>query len=233
MKVCTACLVSKSLDEFAPKKRYKFGRHSICRVCERAYKSDRRRSHGVHAKPKFLERIWNNIAICDHGIDCVYCCWPWLNYCGKNGYGSFTYRTSDGKQHHRTVTNVIYDLWHTIPLPQGKHAAHHCDNRPCGNPNHLFAASPLENVQDCVRKGRNAKGEHSGAYTKPEMVARGEKHGMARLTTVQVLAIRAKRAQGIPATQLSAEYDVSETHIYRITKEQNWKMIDVNVVSTF
>jgi hypothetical protein len=40
------------------------------------------------------------------------------------------------------------------PLKPGEIACHHCDNRLCVNPEHLFAGSHRDNVQDCIAKGR-------------------------------------------------------------------------------
>ena len=41
------------------------------------------------------------------------------------------------------------------PVPDGKfYVCHKCDNPPCCNPAHLFAAAPSANVADAIAKGR-------------------------------------------------------------------------------
>ena len=225
MKTCSQCHISQSLDAFPFKKLSKDGRLSMCRSCERLYKAQRRRKAGIPPRPCFLERIWNYVAICEHGETCIFCCWPWQAGHDRRGYGSFTYRTADGRQHHRSVSNIIYELWNKIPLPAGKIIAHHCDNPPCGNPMHYFPATYRENIHDCIRKGRDARGHRNGAYTKPEMVRRGEQHGRARLTQADIIAIRQYHIEGMPHTQLRSLYGISTTHIWRIVTKKNWSHI--------
>lgn len=39
-------------------------------------------------------------------------------------------------------------------LARGMYACHHCDNRTCCQPEHLFEGTPSDNVQDMMAKGR-------------------------------------------------------------------------------
>ena len=54
---------------------------------------------------------------------------------------------------HRHIYRLVIGV-----IPHGVDVCHHCDNRRCINPKHLFLGSRLENMADAVAKGRQAKG---------------------------------------------------------------------------
>lgn len=99
-------------------------------------------------------------------------CWPWM--AGTWGqYGRFR-AFGRMEQAHR----VAYMLAKG-PIPIGMDVLHDCDNPPCCNTGHLFPGTDLDNVRDCIAKGRRiyARGERNGTHTHPESVARGERNG--------------------------------------------------------
>lgn len=75
-------------------------------------------------------------------------CWVWKGKISKGGYGYF-YAQSKLFRAHR----FSYEF-HIAPIPEGLLICHHCDNRPCCNPNHLFVGTHADNNWDRIAKGR-------------------------------------------------------------------------------
>jgi hypothetical protein len=221
MKTCSTCHETKPLDQFMDHKRYVGGKDSACYACMRSYRIRLRRKQGIRPKPTFLERIWDNIAVCEHGEDCIYCCWPWKNSRQRIGYGSFTFRNALGTQRHTNVTRVVYELFHTIPIPEGLNALHYCDFPPCCNPAHLWLGTIAQNNQDAAKKGRTSQGINHHKNLHPENVLRGEKHKMAKRSDSDVLTIRALHAKGITGVALSKQFDLTQTQISRIVRRKS------------
>lgn len=66
-----------------------------------------------------------------------------------------------------------------------------CDNPLCCEVDHLLEGSQKQNMQDKVERGRQAK---------------GEKHGMSKLSNEQRDELRRLRAEGWSLKQLSAKF---------------------------
>lgn len=148
-------------------------------------------------------------------------CWLWTSAVTSRGYGTFRIADQDYLAH-----RLAFALWNG-PIGAGLYVCHRCDQPLCVSPQHLFLGTPLENAQDCQRKGRGAVGDKNGSRTKPERRARGERVATARLTAEMVLAIRALSSAGATLRSLARENGVSPTAIAKIVKRESWMHLEV------
>jgi len=124
--------------------------------------------------------------------------WPFARV--TDNYGTIALNNKS----YRT-THVSWEIANKLPVPEGKKVCHSCDNPPCINPRHLFVATQLKNMQDCKEKNRLARGEH---------------HGLAKLTEEAVREIR--RAVGKTDVELSKQFNVARTTINAIRIGKTW-----------
>lgn len=151
---------------------------------------------GVYERPSVAFQFWKRVVLPIHDPDG---CWLWSGDDNGNGYGTFR---SQGKLRyaHRTSWEM-----HFGPIPIGSLVCHHCDNRGCVNPRHLFVGSPHDNSRDMVAKGR---------------VSWGELRPLAKLTEADVIEILQSTAR---TCDLAIRYGVSQTAIYRVRAGTAWK----------
>ena len=121
------------------------------------------------------------------------------------GYGKIRFRMKQWMAH-----RMAYELW-VGPIPPKQLVLHSCDTPACITPEHLFLGSHQDNMDDCVKKGRQAKGERMAA---------------ARLTEAQVREIRQRFVRTSPrrsnAIALAREFGVSKNTIGFVVHRQRW-----------
>ena len=150
------------------------------------------------------KRFWNHV---DKGDPDE--CWEWKGATHPFGYGMLW---------EDSVSNLTlgahtfsWRLHNKKPIPKGMYVCHSRDNPPCVNPNHLFLGTQKDNRQDCANKGRTAK---------------GETHGMAKLTNEEVLSIRRLYIPRLFSTRILASmYRISQRNVMRILHGLNWKHV--------
>jgi len=85
--------------------------------------------------------VANHIEIADDG------CWNWTGAMSQ-GYGQLTF---NGK--HQTAHRFVFGNF-VEPIEDGMWVLHHCDNRRCVNPDHLYQGTPIDNRADMLNRIR-------------------------------------------------------------------------------
>lgn len=134
-------------------------------------------------------------------------CWIWNGGQKGNGYGTFALNG-----HTHPAHRAAFMLFNT-ESPNGFDVCHRCDNRACVNPDHLFLGTRLDNMRDCKRKGRIARGRRLGDR-------RGENCNSAKLTWADIDVIRASNA---PSKEVAAQFGVTNDNINRIRRHDTWR----------
>lgn len=146
------------------------------------------------------DRFWDNVVVGDE-------CWEWAGKLSSAGYGTIS--AGGRKGAHLYAHRVSYTLL-VGPIPPGLCVCHNCpggDNRGCVNPSHLFLGTQRENMMDCARKGR---------------IARGERHGVSKLSDVKVKEIRQRVAAGERQATIVREFNLSPATISMVVHRKIW-----------
>lgn len=137
-------------------------------------------------------------------------CWNWTAYRDKDGYGHI--RLDNSKHSDAPSHRVSYELANGT-IPDGMFVCHSCDNPSCVNPNHLFLGTHIDNMRDCVTKGR-------------KVGLRGEKFYANKLTDEKVIAMRRRYEIGdADMRTLATEYGVAVSTVCNVIHRKSWKHI--------
>lgn len=136
-------------------------------------------------------------------------CWEWTASLNNKGYGQFQLTHTKLILAHRFSFELVYG-----PIPSGKLVCHHCDNRRCVNPEHLFLGTYKENTQDMKHKGRESNPPvHFGNKDR------------AKLVPVDIVQIRQRYFTGDTQPGIALDYNVSQACIGRIVRYETWRDI--------
>ncbi len=141
-------------------------------------------------------------------------CWNWQ--AGHNGEGYGEFPTPNGIVYaHRMVWELTNGR-----IPDNLWVLHHCDNRSCVNPSHLFLGTCVDNNRDRAIKGRS------------NMVGvrvLGEQNGNSKLHEEEVSCIRELWAKGNHnQSAIARQFNVSQRTISRILNNETWVHLQLN-----
>jgi len=101
-------------------------------------------------------------------------CWLWLKGKDKDGYGQCQ-SSFYGKHHKVSRSHQLSFVAFKGEIPEGKIVCHTCDNPSCCNPEHLYAGSWQDNVEDCIKRGRYISGSQKDmSFYDPILATKGK-----------------------------------------------------------
>lgn len=159
-------------------------------------------------------------------------CWEWTGPVSKNtGYGKFVH-----SKKHYTPHRASYTVFKG-EIPKGQHICHSCDNRICFNPDHLWAGSAKDNMQDMIKKGRAP--DRTGWMPSKEHLKKlqagrknnhpgkqGSKHHLAKLDEEKVKEIKIMMRDGYKNNEIADIYKVCTSNISLIRSGKRWSHVN-------
>jgi hypothetical protein len=136
-------------------------------------------------------------------------CLDWTGRHDRAGYGMLC--NDEGKPVRMPRVILEHKIGRKLQPYPIEHALHLCDRPQCVNADHLVVGDNLENVRQKIARKR----------MRP---ARGEKHGMAKLTQVQVDAIRLLYKR-MTQDQIGEAFNISTSAVQRIIKNHSWSPV--------
>lgn len=145
------------------------------------------------------ERFWSKVDR-SGGPDA---CWPWTASLDGRGYGQFGIGHDRMFRAHRMAVEMD-----GRPVSPGDVVCHHCDNKRCVNPSHLYVGTKRTNTDDAMRRGQTARGERSGP---------------AKLTSAEVSEVKARVAYGWSQSMVAMMFGICQQSVSDIVRGVNWK----------
>ena len=154
-----------------------------------------------------LEERLQRLSILNKETGCI----EWISSM-HNGYGKLIIGSrSDGTRKTITAHRLAYMVYKG-KIPKGMLVCHHCDNRGCINPDHLFIGTYQDNTDDREIKGRNVL----------PIRLKGEKHPRSKLKLKDVKKVKELKSL-LTQQQIANLFKVSRSTIKDILLEKTWR----------
>lgn len=116
-------------------------------------------------------------------------CWLWRGRLNQNGYGAHYLLGSRANEFAgMSASRVATWLVHGRPAVLGRwqHSRHLCHNKPCCNPAHLVWGTPLQNVMDSRRAGRDPTVRHKHRKWDARYIVKSVREAWSVFSTVTI-----------------------------------------------
>lgn len=139
-------------------------------------------------------------------------CWEWKGDYSIHGYGLF-----HGAGHQTHAHRVAWYLTYG-QIPRDLLVLHHCDNRACVTPWHLFLGTHQDNSLDMHAKGRWKR------YAPHDQD--GSKNKMARHTEREISRMLALYKAGLSQVRISKLCRISRPQLCMIVNNKAWRHVE-------
>jgi len=164
-----------------------------------------------------MDKVLNKIRITENG------CWEFTGSKTPSGYGKIG-RRINGKLFMYQVHRYVYESL-VGKIDVGMQANHHCDNRVCCNPKHIFIGTQKDNMEDAYSKGRMPRDPHEHKNWKHGQAnQKGEHNGNSKIDEETAKYIRHLYNCEIQnQVTISKFVGISRTQVGRIVRKEHWK----------
>lgn len=141
--------------------------------------------------------FWSNVNKTDG-------CWEWKRAKNKRGYGVYSFENK------KQLTHRLSYMFTHGELPSSILVCHKCDNPKCVNPDHLFAGTQTDNMNDMVIKGS------------------GRNNYNRKISIEDIKIIRAKYPhcpKDGTVKELAKKYGINESSMTKIINRKTYKHI--------
>jgi len=141
-------------------------------------------------------------------------CWEWQASCYWHGYGQFNI-CRNGVLSKKYAHRVAYEVF-VGPIKDGLFICHHCDNKKCIRPSHLFQGTQTDNMRDMMQKNR----------ANNTVKAKGSRHHMSKLKEEEArLLLFLARRTNLSHRKLGLMFRISQATANKIIKRVHWKHV--------